>query len=77
MVDEHLKNCKFMNILIKKYNYSQFVVLISIDLGGTTSVGWPEVGRQTNTWAELADLFKKEVFVLTKVVKSIKLPVGG
>ncbi len=62
MGDEHLRKCQFMNILIKKHNYSQFVVLISIDLGGTTSVGWPEVGRQTNTWAELADLFKKKLF---------------
>ncbi len=49
MGDEHLIKCQFMNILIIKHDYSQFVVLISIDLGGTTSVGWPEVGRQTNT----------------------------
>ena len=34
--------------------YLQLVVLISIDFGGTTNVGWPDFGRQTNTWAELA-----------------------
>lgn len=29
-----------------------------MDFGGTTSVGWPDVGRQTSTWAEFANRFK-------------------
>lgn len=54
-------------------DYVQFVVLISMDLGGTTSVGWPDVGRQTKTWAELAKWFEMMSFI----GKLHGLPVGG
>lgn len=39
MVDEHLESCQTTMDGTKRNDYLQFVVFISIDLGGTTSVG--------------------------------------